>query len=347
MGGVGIETETDVFMIGKTAKDGLGQRFKNKSYVQYFAERNGFILLEIFANPQGGPERLSHIKKVLDENLAYGSILHSDSVRSLKAWVNDNNHLNIMHILINHSEAKLFGFTWYLFVDHEDGEGFEHLTDGDYELIRAGTQHADGYAGSVKMWLNGKRGLTRDNVKGYLKEAQFRTNIGSRDVFDEILTGWGIMETKLRNNEISEAFLTSLLNWKFGDYDSIPEFLPVWECPGCSWSCEGTDWKKQRNSHKNTCVYYNLEPLRQYNHSTSRCSCCIHPYHGNGPKLKATRYDTIIKAIKKKKKNRKLKNKLKLSCVTCGVMITNTAQSRYQHRANYPLCKYYYQQNKN
>ena len=62
-----------------------------------------------------------------------------DACRAGKAWVSDNPHLKLIYIIINHSESKEYGYTWYLYCDHKDGEGFEHLINGKYMLIRAGT----------------------------------------------------------------------------------------------------------------------------------------------------------------------------------------------------------------
>jgi len=48
--------------------------------------------------------------------------------------------------------------------------------DAVHKIFEVHTQDADGRIGNLKMWLNMKRGRSRENVKGYVKEFQFRTN---------------------------------------------------------------------------------------------------------------------------------------------------------------------------
>lgn len=248
LGGVGVELETDAFTLGKKSKNGLGQKFKNKCGVHYLCERDGLILLEVFPKPNGGSESSEQMKIILEGNIEPSSILHSDTVRGLSAYISDHPELDIVHIRVNHSEAKHSGFTWYLWLDSDDGNGFEHLTDGKYRILRAGTQHADGYAGMCKTWLNGKRGIRRENIKGYVKESQFRRNCNSEncDIYNCFLLAWGLLETDLREGRITKGELDEMLNWNFQAYDTPEETIPRWKCVGCPFETSGEKWRESR-----------------------------------------------------------------------------------------------------
>jgi len=74
----------------------------------------------------------------LSKHVQKYSTFHSDAIRAAKAWIADNPDLELLHIIVNHSEAKEYGFTWYLFCDEDDGFGFEHLTNGEAMLIEGG-----------------------------------------------------------------------------------------------------------------------------------------------------------------------------------------------------------------
>ena len=45
------------------------------------------------------------------------------------------------------------------------------------------TQGIDGAWGNLKTWFNAKGGVSSDHILGYLKEFQWRNNIGSEDPF--------------------------------------------------------------------------------------------------------------------------------------------------------------------
>lgn len=130
--------ETDCFQLGKKPKGGLGAKTLNKCYVQALAQRGGDLILEVFPNPRGGPEALRQIGPLLTKHVQKYSTFHSDAIRAAKAWIADNPDLELLHIIVNHSEAKEYGFTWYLFCDEDDGYGFEHLTNGEAMLVEGG-----------------------------------------------------------------------------------------------------------------------------------------------------------------------------------------------------------------
>ena len=138
IGGPGVEIETDVFQLGKKPKNGQGERRLNKCYIQAIAERGGDVLFEVFPNPSGGPEALFQISGPLDRHLLPFTIIISDGVRALEAYCGDRRDKDFVHCIINHSEVNEHGFTWILYVDSDDGVGFEGLVDGKYRLIRVG-----------------------------------------------------------------------------------------------------------------------------------------------------------------------------------------------------------------
>ena len=334
--------ETDIIQLGKEQKGGKGLASLNKAYLQYVGRRNGKIIVELFANPKGGSERMSQIKPLLDLHIIDGTILLTDGCRGGKAYIMDNPHKNILHLIVNHSKASSDGFTWYCYVDEDDGKYFEHLTDGEYRLIEVSTQNADGFGGILKMWLNNKRGHTRENIKGYIKEFQFRQNNSDQDIFYKFLSIWGEIETSLRQNLIEISDLDELLKWDFSayvDYD-FQNFVPSWECPGCDFITSGNDWRKGRTSHKKKCPFYQTISSRSYAHENSRCFCCIIPYHESSFKKKRKAINPPKSKKRKKAKNKKCKL---FACPSCDRTVSDTPASRWQHRSRNPDCALFYQ----
>lgn len=281
LGGLRIEVETDVFELGKKSKNGLGMKMVNKAYVQYLCERNGDVIMEPFPNPTGGSEALLQIGPLLTKKIAPHSILHSDSARAVKAWVNDHPEKDLIHVCVNHAQSKFFGFTWLLYVDEEDGPHFSHLTieEGKYEIIRAGTQHADGFASVVKNALRQRGGVLRENVKAEIKEIQFRHNTAALDIYEVFLAAWGSLETDLRERRTTMKKLEKLVVWQYQVYNNALDSFPRWSCPGCGFDASGDKWKNERTKHRKSCRYYKLNNYRRYEHLDSRCCCCISPYH--------------------------------------------------------------------
>jgi len=280
-GGFGKEIETDVFELGKKPKNGLGMKMINKAYVQYLCERDGDVIMEPFPNPTGGSEALLQIGSLLTDKVAPGSILHSDSARAVKAWVDDHPEKNLIHVCVNHAHAKFYGFVWLLYVDEEDGAHFEHLTiqDGKYDIIRAGTQHADGFASVVKNAFRQRGGVLRENVRAEIKEIQFRTNNVKSDIYEVFFTAWGDLEKDLIEKTTSMKKIKKMVEWNYQVYDDSPESFPRWVCPGCGFDASGEKWKNERKNHRKSCRYYKLNNSQRYEHLESRCCCCIYPYH--------------------------------------------------------------------
>ena len=91
-----------VLELGKKSKTGLvstlffssssieGRKSYNKCYVQLLIEQGGRCIIDVFANPSGGPERLTHVTKILTSNLRPKTILRVDKARAYKGWVQDH-----------------------------------------------------------------------------------------------------------------------------------------------------------------------------------------------------------------------------------------------------------------
>lgn len=129
------------------------------------------------------------------------------------------------------------------------------------------------------MWLNAKRGILRQHIKGYIKERQFRHNNGEQDIFAVLLNAWADLENDLREGVTTLKSLKKLLEWDWKSYKDRPNVLPRWRCGGCNFSFKGLTWQEERKKHKKSCRYYNLPLSRTYEHSDSRCICCTIPYH--------------------------------------------------------------------
>jgi hypothetical protein len=291
LGGTRVELETDIFVLGQVPKGGLGFKNLNKCYVQFLGEKGGDLILEPYPNPAGGSEALTQIQDLLNEFVAPESIFHSDSARAVKAWVFDHPELNLWHIIVTHSLAKFYGFNWKLFVNEEDGEIFKHLkkSSGEYQIITAGTQKADGFSSVVKKALGQRGGCRRENVRSEVKEIQWRHNERSVDIYSTFLKSWGILENDLANGIVDLEFVHSLVEWDHEVYENAPEDFPFWCCPGCGYSTDTKKkWKAQRTKHQKSCKYYTDKAVNQYEHLTSRCACCIYSYHDSiGSKIQA------------------------------------------------------------
>jgi len=215
LGGRRIELETDIFVLGHKPKGGLGFKNLNKAYIQFLGERHGDLIMEPYPNPTGGGEALTQIQELLNQFVAPESILHSDSARAVKAWVLDHPELHLWHIIVTHSLAKFYGFTWKLFVNEDDGYIFDHLkkSEGQYEIITAGTQKADGFASVVKTSLRKRGGCRREHVRAEIKEIQFRHNEKNGDIYSTFLQAWGVLESDLRNKITNMKFVYGLVKW--------------------------------------------------------------------------------------------------------------------------------------
>ena len=166
LGGVGKEAQAAAAKLGRDRTNSVGHLSYNKGYVQFLGERGGDVIIDVFANPGGGVERLPRVKGVLDRNLAVGAILHTDRARAYVAYVRDNPQLDLTHCRVNHSEAEKEGCVWKLFMDWEDGQEF--ADDEDEEtILTVSTQLADGYIANLKEWLPAQGGVQRAHLRGY------------------------------------------------------------------------------------------------------------------------------------------------------------------------------------
>ena len=292
LGGPGKEVETDAGKLGRNQKNGIGHRSHNKAYVQFLGERGGEVLFHVFAHPEGGVERLSHVKEVLDGKLGTGTLLHTDRARAYLAYVMDNPGLKLYHCRVNHSEADKEGFSWNLYMDADDGEVFGNTPEG-YTTVSVSTQKADGMLGKLKSWLHGKGGVARKDIWRFVKEYQWRANWSKRrDLYDYFLECFAETEKDLREGRVSVAELDACVEWDFSSYqcgNEVDEYDPVgaepkaagrWICPGCGKTIAGRHLAQYKFYHKKTCRYYEKEDSKTYDHESSRCLCCVHPEKG-------------------------------------------------------------------
>ena len=99
LGGRGAEVEADACKLGRNRKSGIGRWGYNKAYVQFLGQRGGDVFLDVFAHPEGGVERLSHVEEVLDGKLGAGSILPTDRARAYSGYVKGNPGSQLYHCL--------------------------------------------------------------------------------------------------------------------------------------------------------------------------------------------------------------------------------------------------------
>ena len=156
---------------------------------------------------------------------------------------------------------------------------------------------------------------------------------------------WGKLETLLRkskNKTKAISILKTLFEWDFSQYIeyNLENFIPSWICPGCSWEIEGDEWSMERTKHRRKCHYYQNTSSRSYCHETSRCICCILPYHlSSGKKSRAMDVLNSPKKISKKKKKKKVSL---YTCAGCKRTVSDVPASRWQHRQRNPSCKKFY-----
>lgn len=207
-------------------------------------------------------------------------------------------------------------------------------------IVRVDTQSADGFASRVKLALNKQGCPDRSFVQQYIKECQWRHNNNTDDPFLSFLRDWGYVETLLRKADLDLKKFDSICDWSWEEYETLPEVIPLWACPGCDFTIESDDWKTQRKEHKKSCRYYAIQNAREYLHKDSRCICCVLPFHSNSKnkKRKATKNES------KKKKKRKKNTKPSLwTCPSCSRRVADTASSRWLHRQSFQNCKIYYE----
>ena len=82
-------------------------------------EKGGKVFVHVFANPAGGPERLSHIDHLVTKYTLPKSTWFADSAKTYVAYCLDNPQMEITLCRVNHNEAKDHGFVWHLFIDDE------------------------------------------------------------------------------------------------------------------------------------------------------------------------------------------------------------------------------------
>ena len=67
----------------------------NKAYVQVLFECKGDQIFDVWANPTGGPERLSTIAQLFDEHVADRSIVRVDTAHAYKSYCLDRPEVNL------------------------------------------------------------------------------------------------------------------------------------------------------------------------------------------------------------------------------------------------------------
>ena len=65
-----------------------------------------------FAKPNGGPEGLAEIGKMLERWLADDILFNTDKCNTYIAFCKDNREKRIFHLICNHSQVDEFGFMW-------------------------------------------------------------------------------------------------------------------------------------------------------------------------------------------------------------------------------------------
>ena len=170
LGGRDLEVEADETEIGRKRKGLHGHEKQVLADVRGVFERgSGRLYLETFDKLASdsderrfGPPNMAEASALFD-HIASGSILFADSA---KAYI---------------APAKEHGLALKC-VDHGSGEYTrkEHFRG---KLRTVSTQGIDGVWGNLKTWFAAKGGVNTDHILGYLKEFQWRSNIGSLDPF--------------------------------------------------------------------------------------------------------------------------------------------------------------------
>ena len=248
--------------------------------------------MDVFAHPEGGVERLSHVEEVLDGKLGTGSILLTDRARAYSGYVKDNPGHQLYHCRVNHSAADKEGFTWNLYMDSMDGQEFETPPEG-HTVISVSTQMADGAMGKLKTWLHRKGGVRRKDIRRFVKEYQWRTNWSKKvDLYDYFLKCFAETERDLRDGRITVEGIKECIEWDFSSYvgdENVDTYEggglaqkteSRWVCPECGKVIRGVHCAQYKFYHKKVCVYYAPPDARTYDHESSRCLCCVFPNRG-------------------------------------------------------------------
>ena len=170
LGGPDMEVEADETEIGRKRKGLHGHGKQVLGDVRGVFERgSGKLFLETFDKlcsdsdeRRFGPPNKREASAMFD-HIAPGSIVFADSA---KAYI---------------VPAKEHGL-WLSCVDHGSGE-YVRKEKFRGRLRTVSTQGIDGAWGNLKTWFNSKGGVYSDHILGYLKEFQWRNNIGSDDPF--------------------------------------------------------------------------------------------------------------------------------------------------------------------
>ena len=107
-----------------------GRASFNKGYVQILREEGDEALYALFANPSGGPERLSHIAS-LWEKIQPKSVVKVDTARAYLAAAMDDFEKGVVLLQISHKQAKEYGLSWTLIVGPEEEKLFGGLVVTD------------------------------------------------------------------------------------------------------------------------------------------------------------------------------------------------------------------------
>ena len=97
--------------------------------MQILADEGGERIIEIFANPHGGPERLMHVQALWNK-IAPKSIVKVDSAKAYEAAAMDDWEKDIWVVQISHNKARVQGLSWWLVLETEEELArFGHLVE--------------------------------------------------------------------------------------------------------------------------------------------------------------------------------------------------------------------------
>ena len=170
LGGQDLEVEAVESELGRKRKGLHGHEKQVLADIRgVFERKSGMLYLEAFDKLQSdsderrfGPPNNAEAT-ALFAHIAPGSILFADSA---KAYI---------------APAKARGL-FLSCVDHGSGEYTrKEVIMGKMRTVS--TQGIDGAWGNLKIWLAAKGGANTDHSLGYLKEFQWRHNLGSADPF--------------------------------------------------------------------------------------------------------------------------------------------------------------------